>query len=307
MQPPAYSSLTSPSYGTTPSTSRFLLSTGGPTGEVHEIDLHDGSLKRRTQEMIFLKGDEKDLAAADKTRKALRYGAHNVDVGPHNLAYIADVGRNSILVYNYDPSSGSLTFLNEVTSPGHHDGPRHVAPSYTGKHIFMVTEHTSFVDVFQITSPERGMLKHLQRVPILPEGQQTSDYRGDTVRLSPDGKSIFATTRGMNPDIKGYIKVWNLDEATSTDQVLTEKLVYQTRNSGGKANAIEFAPRYGSGSNKYNDGEGSRDYAVLTDDLEGYISVLEWDGNDLRDVATIRLPALDNGDAQGASQAVWLS
>ncbi|UZJ53453.1 hypothetical protein CBS101457_002773 [Exobasidium rhododendri] len=315
VQPPAYASLTSPSFGVPASTSKYLFSAGGPTGEMHKIDSETGALLNKEQEILFLRGGEKDLAKADKTRKALRYGAHNVDVGPHNLAYIADVGRNSILVYSYDPSSGHLSFLNEVPSPSDHDGPRHVAPSYSGKHVFMVTEHTSFVDVFRIDSPAKGTLSHVQRVSILPDdgSHQNKDYRGDTVRLSPDGKSLFATTRGMIPSIKGYVKVWDVEEgkSSSSSTVLSEKLIYQTRNSGGKANAIEFAPRYASPSSSAaatrDAGEGSRDYAVLTDDQEGYVSVLEWNGRDLQDVATIKLPSLDSGEAQGASQAVWLS
>jgi carboxy-cis,cis-muconate cyclase len=304
VQPPAYSSLTAPSYGVSPSPSKFLFSAGGPTGEMHYIDAQTGALKEKGQEIIFLKGGEKDLVSADKTRKALRYGAHNVDIGPHDLAYIADVGRNSFLVYSYDSDSGKLSLLNEVHSPRHHDGPRHVVPSYTGKHVFMVTEHTSFVDVFRLVSPEKGTMKHVQRVSILPDGHATKEFRGDTVRLSPDGRSVFATTRGMNPSIQGYVKVWNLNEESQTEEILSEKLIYQTRNSGGKANAIEFAPRYASSATVQ---ETSRDYAVLTDDQEGYISVLEWNGNDLQDVATIQLPSLDNGEAQGASQAVWIS
>jgi carboxy-cis,cis-muconate cyclase len=173
----------------------------------------------------------------------------------------------------------------------------------------MVTEHTSFVDVFRITSPAKGTLSHVQRVSIIPPGHQNSDYRGDTVRLSPDGKSLFATTRGMNASIRGYVKVWNVDEQASSSNILSEKLSYRTRNSGGKANAIEFAPRYAASSESAGKGDETetRDYAVLTDDLEGYVSVLEWNGTDLQDVATIQLPALENGEAQGASQAVWLS
>ena len=300
VQPPAYSSRTSPSYGVPASTSRFLYSAGGPTGEVHRIDGLSGALLGKDDELCFLKGGRKDLAAADKTRKALRYGAHNVDVGPHGLAYIADVGRNSFLVYAQDTTSGSLTLLNEVPAQEAHDGPRHVVPSWTGKLVFMVTEHTSFVDVYRIQSAAKGTFTHVQRVSVLPAGHKPSDYRGDTVRLSPDGRSLFATTRGMTTSIRGYVKVWHLDEDAHHD-VLTEKLVYQTRNSGGKANAIEFAPRYGA------DIPASTDYAVLTDDQEGYITVLEWNGSDLQDVASIRLPALDDGQAQGASQAVWLS
>lgn len=300
VQPPPYFSLTTPCYGVSPATSKFLFSAGGPTGEVHSIDPLSGAIKEKEQEIVFLKGGEKDLASADKTRKALRYGAHSVDIGLNNLAYIADVGRNSILVYSYNSNTGSLDFVNEVHSQGKNDGPRHVVPSFTGKRVFMVTEHTSFVDVYQVesSSVKRGNLNHIQRVSILPSNHQTKNYRGDTVRLSPDGHYLFASTRGMTNSQKGFIKIWNVDQDNS--HPLTEKLSYETRNSGGKAHAIEFAPRYGKVDQ-------ASDFAIFTDDQEGYISVLEWNGTDLQDVATIKLPPLDDGEAQGASQAVWLS
>lgn len=303
VQPPPYHSLTTPSYGVAAGPSRHLFSAGGPTGEIHSLDAETGAILEKTQEIVFLKGGKKDLAKADKTRKALRYGSHSVDIGPHNLAYFADVGRNSFLIYYYDPSPSPgnqehLTLLNEVRSPENHDGPRHVVPSYTGKHVFVVTEHTSYVDVYRLLSPSEGTFTRIQRVSILPAGRKIGDYRGDTVRLSPDGRALFATTRGMTSSIKGFIKVWILDE-DADKEVLSEKLYYETRNSGGKAHAIEFAPRYSDTD--------TIDWAVFTDDQEGYMDIFEWNGHDLQDVASVKLPLLDNGEAQGASQAVWIS
>lgn len=91
VQPPPYFSKTSPSYGLPAGSARYLYSAGGPTGEVHAIDANTGALQEKTQEIVFLPGGEKDLDAADKTRKALRYGAHNLDVGKGSLAYVADL------------------------------------------------------------------------------------------------------------------------------------------------------------------------------------------------------------------------
>lgn len=58
---------------------------------MHAIDAETGALREKTQEIVFLHGGQKDLEAADKSRKALRYGAHNVDVGRGHLAYVADL------------------------------------------------------------------------------------------------------------------------------------------------------------------------------------------------------------------------
>lgn len=285
---------------------------------MHAIDSATGALKKKVQELVFVKGGAAAFSQADKTRKALRYGAHNVDIGRGNLAYIADLGREAILVFRHDPDSGLLTLLSEAPMPGGgHDGPRHVVPSACGRFVYSVTEHTSFVDVWRVRrgGDEGAMLEHLHRVSVLPAKLEAAahNYRGDTVRLSPDGSHLFATTRGMRKDVQGYVAVWRLDPANDAARALTDDaemnlhrvVTYQTRNSGGKANAIEFAPRYGG--NASGGSSVSLDYAILTDDQEGYISVLEWDGADLRDVSTVQLPALESGELQGASQAVWVS
>lgn len=82
--PPPYTSLTSPSYNLHFKTSfspsipvpisgpaEYLYSAGGPTGEIHSLDSQSGALVDKVQEIIFLKGGEEELKAADKTRKAL--------------------------------------------------------------------------------------------------------------------------------------------------------------------------------------------------------------------------------------------
>ncbi|PWN36497.1 3-carboxy-cis,cis-mucoante lactonizing enzyme [Meira miltonrushii] len=285
-----------------PGSSRFLYSAGGPTGEVHSIDQATGAIQEKVQEIIFLKEGEKALPKADKTRVALRYGAHNVDIGQNKLAFIADVGRNSILTYKQDSETGMLHLLTETFMVSEGDGPRHVVPSPDGQYVYSVTEHTSFVDVYHVG--KGAHLEHLQRVSILPSSSDIHQYRGDTVRLSPDGQYLFATTRGKNASTKGFVKVWQINHVESSKDFLQERYTHATRNSGGKANAIEFAPRYGT---KVESSEKTVDYAVLTDDQEGYITVLEWDGEDLKEISTIRLPLLDDGQSQGASQAIWVS
>lgn len=302
VQPPPFSCLTTPCYNVEPGPSHFLYSAGGPTGEVHLIDQTTGAIQEKVQEIIFLREGEAALPKADKTRVALRYGAHNVDIGQNRLAFIADVGRNSILTYKQDSEQGTLQLLSETFMISEGDGPRHVVPSPDGQFVYSVTEHTSYVDVFHVE--EHAQLKHLQRVSILPPSSDIHQYRGDTVRLSPDGQYLFATTRGKNASTKGFVKVWQINHAGSSKEILQERYTYTTRNSGGKANAIEFAPRYGT---NVQNTEKTIDYAVLTDDQEGYITVLEWDGEDLKEISTIRLPLLDDGQSQGASQAIWVS
>lgn len=53
------------------------------------MDSASGEILEKEQEMVFLQGGRDELAQADKSRKALRYGAHNVDFDVNGLAYVA--------------------------------------------------------------------------------------------------------------------------------------------------------------------------------------------------------------------------
>ncbi|KAK0545551.1 hypothetical protein OC844_007338 [Tilletia horrida] len=305
VQPPPFHSLTSPSYGVEPGSAQFLYSAGGPTGEVHRIDPLTGALASdpgKVQELIFLREGGKALPEANKTRKALRYGAHSVDVSTDQLAFVADLGRNAILTYRRDLNDGRLTY---------------------------VTEHTSFVDVFELMDNGTGLLEYRLSLDILPEGADRASYRGDTVRLSPSGRAVLASTRGKTPATRGWVTAWDLDALTATVAAGTANLSAQdedecllsrwrTPTSGGKANAIEWAPRYDlaltkqtSDDTKKGKGE-ENDWAVLTDDAEGYVLVLRWNGRGLEEVARTKLPGkgvpeLGEGEHEGASHAIWLS
>lgn len=77
---------------------------------------------------------------------------------------------------------------------------------------------------------------------------------------------------------------------------------YETETSGGKANAIEIFPF-----------AGPTEWIVLTDDEQGWVSVLEWDrhSSQLLKTAQVRLGVQEGAEEEerdtGASHAVWLS
>jgi carboxy-cis,cis-muconate cyclase len=96
---------------------------------------------------------------------------------------------------------------------------------------------------------------------------------------------------------------------------------FETRNSGGKANAVEVFPFWPSSSSEEVAGAApgpeGRDWIVLTDDEQGFVSVLEWRDawGELREIASVQL-GVDTAEGDevekdeegtGASHAVWLS
>lgn len=115
----------------------------------------------------------------------------------------------------------------------------------------------------------------------------------------------------MHAGTRGFVRAWALSESSgllsSPDSPLH---TYETPSSGGKANAIEFAPSPASVGASVGTGDErkGKDLAVLTDDEQGWVLVLEWDGSDLREMSRVRLPGTDeDGKQEGASHAIWLS
>ena len=328
VQPPPYFTQSAPGFGGAPGVARWLGSAGGPTGELHRLDAETGAIGERVKELVFLAGGEKELAGADKTRKALRYGAHSFDCSPaieenasdsvsasavSQVAFVADLGANAVQAYTFP----ALEHLYTIASAEEGDGPRHAIPHPHHPLVFTVTEHTNYVDAYQVpayASPieldKRAGATHVARADMLaaPQAANRHEYRGDTLRFSSDLQYIFATTRGKTAETKGLLIAYRLSisaptahsstEAGEYAVQLTEVARFETRTSGGKANAIELAPHSGEGG----------DLMVLTDDEQGWMDILFFDTAketfELR--ATTQLPALEDGQAQGASHAIWL-
>lgn len=150
-------------------------------------------------------------------------------------------------------------------------------------------------------------------------------YRGDTLRLSQEGHYLYVTTRGKTSSIRGFVAVWSVDpltgnlltptpSPTSNEEPLPPLTRYETKTSGGKANAIEAFPFHPPSSASSASGAGGKegqlrkDWIVLTDDEDGWVWILEWDGKELEEVAGVRL-GQEGGEEKGvgASHAVWLS
>ncbi|KAK7888577.1 hypothetical protein LTR67_008923 [Exophiala xenobiotica] len=271
----------------------------------------------------------------------LRHGAHSADLSPDGLSlYVADIGRNCIWTFAISPNDGGKATLSEKhISPRPNDGPRHVWPHPSGGYVYCLQEHTSMVDVFATTTTTTSgansgvnpnpNLRHEQGVRIIPPGQHEGDFWADEVRTSLSSengrpKYLYASTRGLTPQKKGYVAVYKLTEQGRIDTSIpspyasaserlnnghTEKDVdngngngngspyngllcmYETATSGGWANAIQPGPTV--------DGV---EYLALTDSEEGWVFVLGWDGKDMKEVARTKL---DNQGA-GAATAVWL-
>ncbi|KAJ9659163.1 hypothetical protein H2198_003305 [Neophaeococcomyces mojaviensis] len=320
-------------------------SAGGATGEVFALDPETGAYRSpmasngvtangsiyqdnqkvaqplQNLDFVDTSGQRDDGSTMDFG--GLRHGAHSADLSPDGkLLYIADIGRNCIWTYTINPdqaAKSNLTLAEKKISPRKSDGPRHVWPHPNGKYVYCLQEHTSMVDVFEVTKSCDGSVKlvHVQGVRIIPQGLPVGDFWADEVRTSLSNgdtpKYLYASTRGLSNDRKGYVAVYALaasgliDGAETLPSETPEDIdaraddqggllaMFETPTSGGWANAIQPGPT-----------ANGMEYIAMTDSEVGYVFVLSWDGKEISEVGRVDLNEGTEGGKHGAATAVWL-
>lgn len=78
-------------------------------------------------------------------------------------------GRNCVWLYHVDKETGLLKEASKNIAKRGHDGPRHAWPHPNGKIVYSLQEHSSYVDVLELTE-DGQRLEWLEGVDILPEG-----------------------------------------------------------------------------------------------------------------------------------------
>lgn len=289
---------------------RYLISVGGPSGEVFALQ-PDGSIGAHVQTLAFRTPAELDDGKRDGVAHGafggLRWGSHSVDLSPDGKSvYVADIGHNCIWAYALDEANDRepLALRTKHVSPRTHDGPRHCWPHPAGRVLYCVQEHSGMVDAFAVGA-DGVSLTHLHGHTLLPADKKCGAYWADEVRTSRmcgDGSPprwLYASTRGLDKGTKGYVAAYELDEEGKMRGPAVA--IYETRTSGGLANAVEPAPR-----EVYErmglplEGEGAEEFVALTDSEEGWVVVLGWNGKRFREVAAVRL------EGAMAATAVWV-
>jgi 6-phosphogluconolactonase len=123
--------------------------------------------------------------------------AHSINLDPANhFAFVADLGLDKVFVYRFDAGRGELLPHDPPSfnaAPG--AGPRHLAVSRDGKHVYVINEMAMTVAVLRYDG-SAGELSEVQTISTLPEGASGSDYSTAEVVLSPDGKFLYGSNRG---------------------------------------------------------------------------------------------------------------
>lgn len=116
--------------------------------------------------------------------------------------FVGDLGTDKINAYRYQPEASLPLQPAEpaytAVKPG--SGPRHLIFDASGNYAYVVLELTAEVGVFR---HREGKLEQIQTVPMAADSFE-GDVSGAEIRLSPDGKFLYASNRGDANEIVAY-------------------------------------------------------------------------------------------------------
>lgn len=121
---------------------------------------------------------------------------HFTDFTPgEEYAFAVDLGIDAVRFYRLDQSTGRAQALSEPEirlRPG--SGPRHMAFCPQKRTAYLITELSCEIVTFACT--ENFRFTPVQTVSTLPEGVPLGENSAAALHLSPDGGTLYASTRG---------------------------------------------------------------------------------------------------------------
>ena len=126
--------------------------------------------------------------------------AHSIILDPTGrYALVADLGKDQILVYQFDSTTGQLT---PHTSPAIQSapgaGPRHTGFHPNGRYFYVINELNSTVSVYEYDA-ESGAFADVQTISAIPEGAPRTSMAAD-LHITADGRFLYTTNRWHNSD-----------------------------------------------------------------------------------------------------------
>ncbi len=171
-------------------TGRTALSASYSKGYVVSFPVRaDGSLGKRVS---FIQHTGKSVHERQKSPHA-----HCIDPDPANaFALVADLGTDQVVSYKLDSAQSTLTQQPEPlrTKPG--AGPRHVAFSVDGRHVYVLNEIDNTLTLADYDAGT-GRLVEKQTLSLLPADFKDFSKAAE-VEVHPSGKFLYASNRGYD-------------------------------------------------------------------------------------------------------------
>jgi 6-phosphogluconolactonase len=122
--------------------------------------------------------------------------------------YVADLGLDRVLRYGFDATKGTLSagpvrsewsrsVIDQSAKLSRGTGPRHVAFSSGGIHMYVLGELKSTVTVFHAIGFDNFVPTSSQRISALPKGFSGRNDAAE-IALHPSGKFLYTSNRGSD-------------------------------------------------------------------------------------------------------------
>lgn len=116
--------------------------------------------------------------------------------------FVSDLGIDKVMTYSFNSKTGQLSPapipFTEIEAG---DGPRHITFTPSGKYAYLATEMRGGIEAYKYH--KTGQLESIQHISALPP-----DYNGPAdgadIHVSPDGRFLYASTRGKSNAIGIY-------------------------------------------------------------------------------------------------------
>lgn len=182
-----------PCYITADNTGKWIIAGNYSSGNFAILPVNDNGLLGKATQVIQHKGSGPDTAR----QKSAHVHTTVLSKDNKNL-YVTDLGTDKIMRYDFNEKTGRVNpSLQKFIAVGAGTGPRHIDISNKGKYIYLLQELTGTLSVF---SKIKNEFKIVQTVSTLP-GLYTGAAGSADIHITPDGKFLYASNRGLSNSI----------------------------------------------------------------------------------------------------------
>lgn len=183
-----------PVYITTHKNGKWLVNGNYSEGSVSVYPISEnGKIEPYVQNFQFSEG------SVDPGRQE-RAHIHSTVFSPDfNYLFLPDLGADKIRAYEFNSDQNEPLKTAEVpfTKTTLGSGPRHLTFHPNGKYAYCIEEMGGAVSVY---SYDNGKLNAVQRINTHSE-KYKEDFESSDVHISPDGKFLYASNRGVENNI----------------------------------------------------------------------------------------------------------